>query len=119
MSQAELRTCLQAEQALNVRSDEIDQQELGIQKQQTQLEELEARIERQKPLVDRYSQESVDSFNRLISRHRRLAKEYNQSVEPFNNKIAAYKADQDRFNATCAGKSYYESDMQAVRASMR
>ena len=74
MSQAELRSCVLAERRLNAQSDEIESDEARLQKSQTDIEALERTIEVRRSKVDEYSQESVDAFNALISRHRNLAR---------------------------------------------
>jgi hypothetical protein len=117
MSREELRSCLQRESALNLRSDEIDREEAALKVSQSELSSLEALIDRRLTTIDRYNKGSVNSHNALITKQRKLVRAYNDRIERFNTLIAGNKIDQDNFNIACAGKAYYDADMQAVRAA--
>jgi hypothetical protein len=64
------------------------------------LDRDEVLIEKQKATVNRYSQRSVDGFNASVTR--------------FNADGVAANGQVDAFNAGCANRAYYESDMHAV-----
>jgi hypothetical protein len=61
----------------------------------------EANLETRSSAVDSYSQSSVSAYNAL--------------VDAFNARVRAQNASIDDWNSRCAGRSYYVSDMNAVR----
>lgn len=119
MSRDELRRCVQQESTLNVDGESLDRDEAELAEKQRAIDSIEQTLERRKVSLDRSSQDAIDSYNGLVARHRRLVRAYNESIAPYNKRVAAYQDAQNSFNATCAGKVYYEDDMQAVRAALR
>lgn len=44
---------------------------------------------------------------------------YNAEIKSYNNRLDSLRSDQAAFNFNCAGKSYYEADMQAIRGQSK
>jgi hypothetical protein len=86
MSCEELRSCLSLKTSIDTQSDRLDS-------------DVQA-IEQERLLLDRRDPSSVTKLNELIS-------QYNEGVRAIDFAVAS-------FNARCAGKSYYESDLAAV-----
>jgi len=90
LNQDQLRQCVAQERSINAAID--------------RLERDEASINQQEPLVDQYSQQSVNNFNALVSKFNAEAVRSSEAV--------------NSFNSACAGRAYYDSDMRAVQASL-
>lgn len=116
LSREQLRICVTQQNRLNAEASSLDAADAALQAKAAEIENLEKTITRRESLVDQYSQQSVDSFNALIGKHKKLATAYNKSLSAYNAKVDKFKVDQDSFNTRCAGHAYYESDMQAVLA---
>lgn len=114
MTRAQLAQCVQMQRDIDSDSVEVEILQADLRKSESELNALEAQIRRQEAMLDRYSQESVDSYNRLVARHRRLVQAHNAKLPEVNAVIDRSNGAVERFNAQCAEKSYYESDMQAV-----
>ena len=112
LSREQLRSCVGQQNRLN--SDSVWLVESGLKQKLSELERFDQIISQREPLVDRYSKESVDSFNTLVKEQRKLAALYNEGLPTYNAQIDKYKILQQSFNTTCAGQAYYEDDMQAV-----
>lgn len=87
LTQDQLKTCLTKERHTNTLSAEVDQDAADLNEQERR--------------VDLYSQSSVDAFNRRVHN-------YNAKVQQLQSAV-------NEFNALCADKGYYESDMQAAK----
>jgi hypothetical protein len=116
LTRDQLRQCVAEQDAINVLGDDADKLQASLAESEASINRLEAQINAQEPLVDRYSQESVDSFNTLIDRHKRLVSAHNGNLPSANARVEQVNAAVQRFNAKCADRVYYESDMRAVRA---
>lgn len=116
LSREHLRICVAQQNNLNAEGESLDASESALQVKAAEIENLEATITRMEPLVDQYSQQSVDSFNALIGKHKKLVVVYNSILPKHNEKVEQFKPGQNSFNSKCAGHAYYESDMQAVLA---
>jgi len=114
MTRAQLSQCVQQQRAIDDDSTEIEVLQADLRRSEAELNAVESQIRRQELTLDRYSQESVDSYNRLVARHRRMVQAHNAKLPQVNGKIEQSNQAVERFNAQCAEKSYYESDMQAV-----
>lgn len=86
LSRPELSSCVQQERSVNTASEALEREERAVSAAQGR--------------VDSYSQDSVDSFNRQVD-------SFNRNVNSLNGQVRT-------FNATCADRAYYESDMSAV-----
>ncbi|WP_353110530.1 hypothetical protein [Salinisphaera dokdonensis] len=115
LSRQELRECLSQQNKINAGSQHLDNLEASVHAKAQEIEQLESLIQQREPLVDRYSQYSVDNFNRLIEKHRELVKEYNARLRPINQQVSVHQANVEEFNKTCADHQYYQSDMDAIR----
>jgi len=117
LSREELRQCVVQEKTINAQSSDVDRMQSDLDAKKRELQALERRIAAAEPLVDTTSQASVDEFNALVDEHSRLVARYNAGLPPANDAVARLNASIDRFNALCANRPYYESDMAAVRSS--
>jgi hypothetical protein len=114
----DLRSCLQQEAALNELGELVDAEEVVLQKRAEQIDQMGRSLDSRKARVDVYSKASVDAYNREVDRHRKVVAEYNDGTPPFNARVADFNNRLQGFNANCAGKSYYEDDMQMARTAL-
>lgn len=114
----DLRACLQQEAAINELGELIDADEVALQKRAEQIDQMGRSLDNRQARVDVYSKASVDAYNREVDRHRKAVAEYNLATPVFNARAADFNNRVQGFNANCAGKSYYEDDMQTARAAL-
>lgn len=67
-----------------------------IVRQQASLTALEKEIDRDRQLVNRYSQASIDSFNAKISNYNNQVKVADDAVDQFNRKVDEFNAELQR-----------------------
>lgn len=145
LSKQELRSCVglqtdieTAEAKLLAResalpsTQNIDSLALEIDQSEREINELHARIESAEPLVNVYSESSVNNYNAMVRKseikvneHNALVTRYQKLADAYNSKLAQYKKHEsefngkvDRFNSECA-HSYYVDDMNAILAEKR
>lgn len=116
LTRDQLRQCVAEQNTINTLESEMDRLRASLTQSEASINRLEAQISEQQPLIDRYSQESVDSFNALIDQHKRLVDAHNAKLPVTNISVEKVNSAVDRFNAKCADRVYYENDMQAVLA---
>lgn len=116
LTREQLRECVAEQNFINVSEAELERLQASIAQSEASINGLEAQINMQEPLVDRYSQESINSFNALIDRHKRLVAAHNAKLPDTNNRVQQINTFVQKFNEKCADRVYYESDMQAILA---
>ncbi len=115
---AELRACLQQEAEINEVGERIDADEIILQPKAAEIDQMGRDLDTRQARVDVYSKASVDAYNREVDQHRKAVADYNRQLAGFNAGAADFNNRVQGFNANCAGKSYYEDDMQAARAAL-
>lgn len=116
LTRDQLRQCVNEQKEINTGSDLVDRLQSSISVDAAEISRLERQIAVQESLVNVYSQESVDEFNALISRHRKMVTAYNDRLPAAKARVEQMNAAVSRFNAKCADRVYYQSDMNAVVA---
>lgn len=114
----ELRACLQQEVTINEMGDRIDADEVVLQQRADQVDQMGRSLEARQSRVDLSSKDAVDAYNREVARHRNAIAEYNRQLTGFNAGANGFNNRVQEFNTICAGKSYYEEDMQTARAAL-
>lgn len=114
LTKEQLRTCLSIKENLSARSETLAS--LNKQLDSNERERAsEARIlEVEQQLVGAGSQFDIDRFNDKVHRFNQSVKSDQFAVEAYNRKVQLYEIDRRGFSENCAGKSYYEEDMQAL-----
>jgi hypothetical protein len=118
LTQDQLEQCIRLERDINTRADSVDAEEAALNARQAEIERLGMEIDLRAGRVDRYSQVSVDNYNRLVMQHRSKVGDFNARLPAFNARVEAHNAQVGEFNAICAQRRYYQSDMQAVRSKL-
>lgn len=112
----ELERCVRTEKDINAGSDTIDKAEIALKGRSDAIEQLNREIDRSAAQIDRTSQATINNHNAKVQRYQALVKDYNVQIASFNSRADAHNAQIKQFNANCANKKYYESDMQTVRS---
>jgi chromosome segregation ATPase len=118
LSRQQLKQCVLSEAEINRLSHASDEESIHLENAALRLENLGLMVARSEASVDEYSQQSVNSHNRLIE-------QYNQELEEYNARIPGAQARQsavnrriDTFNSACADRAYYLDDMAAVEKEL-
>ncbi|MGQ0792813.1 MAG: hypothetical protein ACT4NX_01865 [Deltaproteobacteria bacterium] len=114
LARDQLSQCVKEQNAINASGDQVDQLQASIAANAVKINRLETEITAQEGLVDVYSQDSIDSFNALVDRHRQLVAAHNNRLPDANARVEQVNAAVARFNAKCADRAYYQYDMDAV-----
>ena len=112
LSESQLETCVRSEREIDSQEAKFESAEYDAARQQ--LEDLSRKIDISNITVDRYSQASIDEHNALIDTYNKLLGDFEPLESEYNSKAESFGLLVDRFNRDCAGKRYYDSDMQAV-----
>jgi hypothetical protein len=118
LTQAKLKECIQLSSALDDAGKILDDEEKGLSSAQEQLQGAFDNLELQRSSIDNTSQFEVDEFNRRLDVLRAEQTRFNDAVDKHNNRVSNYQSHANRFNTTCAGKRYYEEDLQLVEAEL-
>jgi hypothetical protein len=119
LTKEQLKACVIQESEINSIGSRLDKEEGNLSKQKDSINLLEARIKRERPLVDQYDKSSVDNFNSLINKHKTMASGYNSNLPSFNSSAVDLNKRVALFNTQCANQAHYESDMNAILAEMK
>lgn len=117
LSRDALRQCLQQEVWLGTALEELKEGRTSRDAAVKALDVKEANIKSTGAKLDRANQKSVDTYNALVKAHRQRIAVHNQSLLALNAKASAYQTNLSRYQSSCAGKSYSESDRAAVQVS--
>lgn len=115
LSREALEQCLQQEVALGKAVDELKAARARHDAAVTALDFKEAQIKRQRAMLDRTNQKSVDSYNAQVAAHRARIATHNQSQRALSAQASAYQASLSQYKSQCAGKSFLERDRAAVQ----
>ena len=119
LSKEELRFCMAQQNHLNDISIDIDRNQAALNLRATRIKELEQSITAKEPLVDQYSETSVNNFNALVGSHEQMVREYNSLLPPINARVDEHKTAVQLFNKACADHAYYEDDMRAIQTTRK
>jgi hypothetical protein len=114
LTRDELRACIALQNSINREADVIDLESARMEQEKNRLDNYSALIDIQRIGLDSYNPYAVDAFNGMVRSHRLMVSNYNAKSLHFNQRVLTQNAGVLQFNSTCAGKAYYESDMQAV-----
>lgn len=118
LNQFQIEKCLRWERDSDVISDQVEESERSLSALESELKDLKARIGAERATINRYSQTSIDQFNRIIDNYEAKRAVFNSLVDGHN--VIVRKANDlgGDFNRECSGKLYYEDDMAAARQAV-
>jgi hypothetical protein len=115
---SELEACVKLEDDIEVRKNVLSASSMSINVLQTQVQQKKKQIEELESLIDRYSQSDINRINREIQKFNELNDFIRNKISQHNNDVREAMSYYSAFNARCARKSYYESDLIVVRAKL-
>jgi len=118
-TRAQLRECLDLEDALKARRKSLD---AGIEAHETQLAAISAddqKLVEVQAHLDRESETAVNAFNLLVTDHNVRAKELRNEAETLRAATEAYNDESLAVNRKCSALTYSLDDMNAVMKERR
>jgi hypothetical protein len=117
MTAEQIEKCLASAQGLDKSSEYVDALSSVIDAESAAISRSQQFLSMEKDLVDRYSEASVDAYNRKMAAMRTRISAYNTSVDRGKAEQASHNARVVSYNAECA-KKYYADDMEAARVKL-
>lgn len=113
----QIEGCIKVAQALDQSSEKIDAAAMAINAEGVSIGRAQQLLSIEKDLVDRYSDASVNAFNRKLATMKTRINEHNANVDRRRAEQANHNARVSSYNAECA-KKYYADDMEAARVKL-
>lgn len=110
----QIEACIKSAQALDKSSEYVDALADAVNTEGGAISRAQQLLSIEKDLVDRYSDASVNAYNRKLASMRTRINAHNASVDRAQTEQASHNARVGAYNAGCA-KKYYADDMEAVR----
>ena len=118
-TRAQLRECLDVDDALKLRSDAVEAHTVAINEKIGANSAEAARLADLKKTLDRNDKAAIASFNQLAVAHNEHVQQVNEEisgVQAAGHELEADKADRER---KCGGLSYRPADLAAVDKERR
>lgn len=114
LSRAELRQCLDAEDALLRRQQAQDAERREIERENTGLAQEASQLAEDLHRTDTRDFSKVDGYNARAAAHEQRAKALNERVARFNDAVAVLNAEGHRHLAQCASRPFAVEDRDAI-----
>lgn len=101
-----LERCVDLYEQINTGIHNLNAQEADLAKSAREIDELGNLIEKRRPSVDHYSQQSVDAYNQLINDHRTRVDAHNAAISAANDDAEPTNKLITSFNRACAKRCY-------------
>lgn len=118
LTQEQLKTCLRYEGAADSAEVEVLRSEMALSSEKDALEREFSRLDHAGRTLDRYSQATVDSYNRGVQMFEVRQEQFNSRVDAHKRLVAEANEKASRFNSQCSNRKYYEDDMSAARRAL-
>ena len=113
-----VRTCLCEQQYVTVLQDNVATRRLALESSQRNQSSLANQVDTRRAQINVYDNAELDAFKKLllqrddaIAATATAAQSYDDAADRYNQAVAAY-------NATCAGRSYDETVLRQVQATL-
>jgi hypothetical protein len=117
MTVEQIEKCLGSAQELDKSSEHVDALTNAVDVESAAIARSQQFLSMEKDLVDRYSEASVNAYNRKLTAMRTRISAYNASVDRAKAEQTSHNARVVSYNAECA-KKYYADDMEAARIKL-
>lgn len=114
LTRDQLRQCVKLDKEMSTDSPEVRRQQALIRAGSARLDKLGSEMDEWRKNVDATNKAEIDSFNRLVEEQKALVEAHNAQLPDFNARLARIKAVATEHDASCAGRVYYEKDMDAI-----
>ena len=115
LSPAQLRECLDRQQALRARADEAERKQAALTASKAEIDRLGTALKEQLASLDRTSADAVAAYNEQAATRDRMIDQYQEGVPLHNSQVEALKADRAAHAKTCENKRYDEADEMTIR----
>jgi hypothetical protein len=119
LTRSELKVCVRYDQAHMKQSDRAEHAVEETKQAERKIGELDAALAAQEGKIDQTDTEAVERYNNQVDSRDEIVRNLEEVLTPeaqrairFQNQLAK------QFSSRCAGKSYYENDMQIVRKDL-
>lgn len=113
-SRTELRACMSAEDAMNVRRKMLEKNLAENHAALKQIQDAAAVLVQEQGHLDTTDEKQVDAFNEKVGKHNRHREAANAQAESFKTEEDSYNSDMRAFNRRCATLVYRLIDREAV-----
>jgi hypothetical protein len=115
MSRDELRACLQRQQAQEPRRAELARQQATLDAERADLLQSGQALQAELAALDRSSPDAVAAYNARATDRDSKVDTWNQRNARFSDDARASQAEQQAWQADCAGRRFREDDETALR----
>jgi hypothetical protein len=113
----QIERCIKAATELDRNSEAVDAISNAINAEGAAISRAQQFLSLEKDLVDRYSDASVNAYNRKLAAMRTRINAHNANVDRGEAEQASHNSRVGSYNAECA-KKYYADDMEAARVKL-
>jgi hypothetical protein len=113
----QIEACIKAAQALDKSSEYVEAMSAAINSEGGAISRAQQSLSIEKDLVDRYSDASVNAYNKKLAAMRTRINAHNANVDRGQAEQVSHNARVGSYNAECA-KKYYADDMEAARVKL-
>jgi hypothetical protein len=117
MTVEQLEKCLTFAQQLDKSSEYVDALSNAVDAESAAITHSQQFLSMEKDLVDRYSESSVNAYNKKLAAMRTRINAYNVSVDRAKAEQVSHNTRVVSYNAECA-KKYYADDMETARLKL-
>jgi hypothetical protein len=117
LSVEQIEECIKTAQALDKSSANIDAMADAVDVEGDAISRAQQLQSIEKDLVDRYSDASVNAYNKKLAAMRARISAHNANVDRGQAEQASHNARVSSYNVECA-KKYYADDMEAARVKL-
>lgn len=114
----ELRACVVKSISLDDAETRLNNEYRDLQNDEVRLKRISTELDFKRALVNEYSQESVDDYNRHVARYKAEQASFNSNADKFNSANQQFQLSADSFNGECGGKRYYEDDLREIELAL-
>jgi hypothetical protein len=115
LSPAQLRECLDRQQALRARADEAERKQAALTASKAEIDRLGTALKEQLATLDRTSADAVAAYNAQAAARDKMIDQYQEGVPLHNTEVEALKADRAAHAKACENKRYDEADEMMIR----
>jgi len=115
LTPAQLRDCMAQKERLTRQTDAALAVKAQIDSERAEIEQLNAALAGEKPVLDLTSAEAVGAFNAKVERRDKLLDAYQASVGTFNAQAGEVKTTKAAYENACENRRYDDRDLDDLK----
>lgn len=115
MTRDQLRTCMNLEDKVKAMRQDLLKQQTALDAQRTDVNRLDAELERQRAALDPADLAAVQAVNEAEVKRNVVSDEFNSKLRAARDLNSSYTADRQRWVEQCADKDYDVNDEAAIK----